>query len=54
MSSLQNVSVFKEQDVKYKDILKNCEDVIILEEQGVAILSCDPQRDAWNTVMVSF
>ncbi|GME43172.1 Glycoside hydrolase family 16 [Neofusicoccum parvum] len=54
VSSLQNVSVFKEQDVKYKDILKNCEDVIILEEQGVAILSCDPQRDAWNTVMGTF
>lgn len=53
-STLQNVTVFKEQEVKYKDILKNCEDVIILEEQGVAILSCDPQRDAWNTVMGTF
>ncbi|KAH7049269.1 hypothetical protein B0J12DRAFT_574708, partial [Macrophomina phaseolina] len=51
---LQNVTVFKEQQIKHADILKNCEDVIILEEQGVALLSCDPQRDAWNTVMGTF
>lgn len=53
VASLHNVSVFKEAEVKYKDILKNCEDVVIVEEQGVAILSCDIQRDGWNTVMVS-
>ncbi|EKG17062.1 Glycoside hydrolase family 16 [Macrophomina phaseolina MS6] len=54
VDTLQNVTVFKEQQIKHADILKNCEDVIILEEQGVALLSCDPQRDAWNTVMGTF
>ncbi|KAL0262590.1 hypothetical protein SLS55_001558 [Diplodia seriata] len=54
VASLQNVTTFKEQQIKHQDILKNCEDVVVLEDQGVAILSCDPQRDAWNTVMGTF
>ncbi|KAF9641650.1 Glycoside hydrolase family 16 [Lasiodiplodia theobromae] len=54
VATLQSVTTFKEQQIKHQDILKNCEDVIVLEDQGVAILSCDPQRDAWNTVMGTF
>ncbi|KAL1645208.1 hypothetical protein SLS58_003915 [Diplodia intermedia] len=54
VATLQNVTTFKEQQIKHQDILKNCEDVVVLEDQGVAILSCDPQRDAWNTVMGTF
>lgn len=30
---------------------KFCEHEIIFEEQGVALLSCDPGRGEWNTVM---
>ncbi|OJD36759.1 serum paraoxonase lactonase 3 [Diplodia corticola] len=54
VASLKHTTTFKEQQIKHQDILKNCEDVVVLEDQGVAILSCDPQRDAWNTVMGTF
>jgi hypothetical protein len=32
--------------------LKYCEDVFLDHEEGVAIISCDPGRAQWNTVMV--
>lgn len=38
----------------FKDELKNCEDVVTIPSQGAAILSCDPGRDMWNTVMGTF
>lgn len=50
---LTKVNAFKEHEVKFRDLLKNCEDVILVEEQQVALLSCDTGRDNWNTVMVS-
>ena len=39
-------------EIKFRDVVRNCEDVIIEEGMGIAFLSCDPGRDRWNTVMV--
>lgn len=50
---LQEVNVFKSLETKFQDEIRNCEDVILVEGKGVALLSCDPGRDRWNTVMVS-
>jgi arylesterase/paraoxonase len=51
---LQAVNGFKSYEIKFRDRIRNCEDVILEESEGVAILSCDAGRDRWNTVMVSF
>ena len=40
-------------EIKFADRTRNCEDAILLETHGVAIVGCDPGRDKWNTVMVS-
>jgi arylesterase/paraoxonase len=50
---LQAVNNLKSYEIKFADSIRNCEDVILEEDRGVAILSCDPGRDRWNTVMVS-
>ncbi|KAL1961572.1 hypothetical protein VTN77DRAFT_1424 [Rasamsonia byssochlamydoides] len=34
-----------------KNFLRYCEDVVLDHEQGLAIVSCDPGRPKWNTVM---
>lgn len=39
--------------VNLKDDVRNCEDILINEEEAFMLLSCDPGRDEWNTVMVS-
>jgi arylesterase/paraoxonase len=44
--------VFKDHRVKFVNAVRNCEDVVLDEARGVAILSCDAGRDKWNTVMV--
>lgn len=49
-----NVSTFKSREVRFGDRIRNCEDVVLEEEVGVAFLSCDPGRDRWNTVMGIF
>ncbi|KAF2819976.1 calcium-dependent phosphotriesterase [Ophiobolus disseminans] len=51
---LLHVNGFKGYEVKFADRIRNCEDVVLEEELGVAILSCDPGRDRWNTVMGAF
>lgn len=38
--------------MKFADKLRNCEDALLDEAMGLAILSCDVGRDKWNTVMV--
>lgn len=42
----------KSHELKFEKRIRNCEDVVLDEELGVAIISCDPGRDWWNTVMV--
>jgi arylesterase/paraoxonase len=49
LSQIANI----DYEIKFKEITRNCEDVVLDEENSVAILSCDPGRDKWNTVMVS-
>ncbi|KAK7917600.1 hypothetical protein PG985_011208 [Apiospora marii] len=41
-------------EVKFGDRLRSCEDVILIESKGVAIVACDPGRERWNTVMGIF
>ncbi|PSK60627.1 Guanine nucleotide-exchange factor SEC12 [Elsinoe australis] len=36
---------------KLSDKVRNCEDLVLDKASGYAILSCDPTRDIWNTVM---
>ncbi|OCL02849.1 putative paraoxonase [Glonium stellatum] len=51
---LKKFSTFKEYEVKFADRLRNCEDALLDEAMGLAILSCDVGRDKWNTVMGNF
>ncbi|KAF2856929.1 calcium-dependent phosphotriesterase [Plenodomus tracheiphilus IPT5] len=51
---LQNLNSFKSHEVKFRDRIRNCEDVLVEEGMGIAFLSCDPGRDRWNTVMGTF
>ncbi|KAF2110134.1 hypothetical protein BDV96DRAFT_615436 [Lophiotrema nucula] len=44
----------KSHEVKFPTRIRNCEDVVLDEGMGLAILSCDPGRDKWNTVMGTF
>jgi arylesterase/paraoxonase len=50
----QNLNNFKSHEVKFRDQLRNCEDVLFEEGMGIAFLSCNPGRDQWNTVMGTF
>jgi arylesterase/paraoxonase len=49
-----NLNTFKSHEIKFRDQLRNCEDVLLDEAMGIAFVSCNPGRDQWNTVMVSF
>jgi arylesterase / paraoxonase len=49
---LPTIATFSEYKVKLEEVVRNCEDVVLDESHSVAILSCDPGRDKWNTVMV--
>ncbi|KAK8074225.1 hypothetical protein PG994_005124 [Apiospora phragmitis] len=40
--------------VKFADKLRSCEDIILIESRGVAIVACDAGRERWNTVMGIF
>ncbi|CAJ2499767.1 Uu.00g026200.m01.CDS01 [Anthostomella pinea] len=41
-------------DIKFADRIRSCEDALLVESQGLAILGCDPGRERWNTVMGVF
>lgn len=43
---------FTSYDVKFTDQVRSCEDVVLIEDWGLALLVCDPGRETWNTVMV--
>ncbi|KAI1329772.1 putative paraoxonase [Xylariaceae sp. FL0255] len=40
--------------VKFSNRIRSCEDVLLVESKGLAILACDPGRERWNTVMGIF
>ncbi|KAF9735208.1 hypothetical protein PMIN06_008971 [Paraphaeosphaeria minitans] len=49
------IDTFKSHDIRLRTAgVRNCEDVLLDEDLGVAILSCDSGRDRWNTVMGTF
>lgn len=48
------VNTFAASSIKFADRLRNCEDGLMVDEDHVAIFSCDPGRDVWNTVMGTF
>ncbi|KAL4973718.1 hypothetical protein BDW66DRAFT_141677 [Aspergillus desertorum] len=53
--NLKEINQFTSSTLKFANTdLRNCEDGIIVEEDAFAILSCDPGRDLWNTVMGTF
>ncbi|KAF2089234.1 hypothetical protein K490DRAFT_37314, partial [Saccharata proteae CBS 121410] len=52
-SKLQTMSA-SPYEIKFGDIVHNCEDAHLDEENGFVLLSCDPGRDKWNTVMGTF
>ncbi|KAI5859564.1 putative paraoxonase [Durotheca rogersii] len=43
-----------EYEVKFTEIIRSCEDALLVESAGLAILACDPGREKWNTVMGIF
>ncbi|KAI3320287.1 hypothetical protein HD806DRAFT_507050 [Xylariaceae sp. AK1471] len=45
---------FTSFQIKFTDQIRSCEDVVLVEEQKIAILACDPGRETWNTVMGVF
>ncbi|ETS84416.1 hypothetical protein PFICI_02441 [Pestalotiopsis fici W106-1] len=51
---LSKVNALGQQDIKFADKIRSCEDAIIIESAGVAILPCDAGRERWNTVMGFF
>ena len=49
---LPHINTFSSHDIKFADRVRSCEDVLIVESRGVAIVACDAGRERWNTVMV--
>ncbi|KAG6357621.1 hypothetical protein INS49_013498 [Diaporthe citri] len=45
---------FTSYEVKFADQIRNCEDAVLVENGGIALLACDPGRETWNTVMGDF
>ncbi|RGP79060.1 serum paraoxonase lactonase 3 [Fusarium longipes] len=43
-----------QHEVNFSDRIRNCEDVLLMEEHHLAILACDAGRESWNTVMGVF
>lgn len=43
---------FGSHEIKFADQIRNCEDAVLVETRGIALLACDPGRETWNTVMV--
>ncbi|KAI0106916.1 calcium-dependent phosphotriesterase [Daldinia grandis] len=44
----------KSSEIKFSDTVKSCEDVLLVESKGLAIVACDSGREVWNTVMGIF
>lgn len=49
---LPRINAFATHEVKFADSVRSCEDAILVESVGLAILPCDPGRERWNSVMV--
>ncbi|KAI0837105.1 hypothetical protein F5Y06DRAFT_297887 [Hypoxylon sp. FL0890] len=51
---LVKLNNLKSFEVKFEDSVRSCEDALLVESKGLAILSCDPGRELYNTVMGIF
>ncbi|GAP84218.2 putative six-bladed beta- -like protein [Rosellinia necatrix] len=51
---LVKVNTFASHEIRFSDRIRSCEDVLMVESKGLAILACDPGRERWNTVMGIF
>ncbi|KAI0905661.1 putative paraoxonase [Ustulina deusta] len=51
---LVKVNTFASHEVRFADRIRSCEDALMVESEGLAILGCDPGRERWNTVMGIF
>ncbi|KAI1392935.1 calcium-dependent phosphotriesterase [Hypoxylon trugodes] len=51
---LSSINNFKSYEIKFADTIRNCEDGLLVESQGLALLSCDVGRESYNTVMNIF
>ncbi|KAI0107768.1 putative paraoxonase [Nemania sp. FL0031] len=51
---LVKVNTFASHEIKFADRIRSCEDALLVESEGLAILGCDPGRERWNTVMGVF
>ncbi|KAI1739910.1 hypothetical protein F4680DRAFT_448522 [Xylaria scruposa] len=40
---------YTSSDIKFTEKIRNCEDVVLVESYGLALLACDPGRETWNT-----
>jgi arylesterase / paraoxonase len=49
---LQQINTLPGYEIRWTDTVRNCEDAYMSTDPGFALLSCDPGRDKWNTVMV--
>ncbi|KAI1647118.1 calcium-dependent phosphotriesterase [Daldinia loculata] len=49
-----DINNLQSPEVKFSDTIKSCEDVLLVESKGLAIVACDPGREVWNTVMGVF
>ncbi|KAI8629759.1 putative paraoxonase [Xylariaceae sp. FL1651] len=48
------INTFASHEIKFADRIRSCEDALLVESEGLAILGCDPGRERWNTVMGIF
>ncbi|KAI3342359.1 hypothetical protein F4824DRAFT_445863 [Ustulina deusta] len=51
---MPNYANFTSSEIKFTEQIRSCEDVILVEARGLALLACDPGRETWNTVMGFF
>ncbi|KID77824.1 Serum paraoxonase/arylesterase 2 [Metarhizium brunneum] len=51
---LPEINTFSHHEIKFADRVRSCEDVLVLESRGVALMACDAGRERWNTVMGIF
>ncbi|KAK0354654.1 hypothetical protein LTR91_011544 [Friedmanniomyces endolithicus] len=52
--SLKDFNILPNAGVEHEDVVRNCEDVYMDDVESWAVLSCDPGRDKWNTVLGIF
>ncbi|KAF3057071.1 Serum paraoxonase/arylesterase 1 [Daldinia childiae] len=41
-------------EIKFSDTIRSCEDALLVESKGLAIVACDSGREVWNAVMGVF